>query len=159
MYISTLVKQALSKLRRSYNLKRILPTANLALVDWTKYMEEASAEIVQSYLTARENYNKRHAMQTATVAFNNDQPLDMETQEALGMNKLEPVEIKIDDCNFSVRTWNCIKRANIDTLNQLAVMDLEDIMRIRNAGRRTYQEIGMVLLQKLGITRKDLLEY
>ena len=60
----------------------------------------------------------------------------------------------IDELELSVRSYNCLKRAGINTVEELCNMSSEDMMHVRNLGRRSLEEI----LQKL----KDLgvkLEY
>ena len=60
----------------------------------------------------------------------------------------------IDELELSVRSYNCLKRAGINTVEELCNMSSEYMMHVRNLGRRSLEEI----LQKL----KDLgvkLEY
>lgn len=47
----------------------------------------------------------------------------------------------IDDLDLSVRTYNCLKRVGIDTVSDLKNFSEEDMMRIRNLGRRSYEEL------------------
>ena len=49
--------------------------------------------------------------------------------------------MKIEDLNWSVRTYNCIKFSGIHTVEQLANMTDDDLMRIRNLGYRNFMEI------------------
>ncbi len=51
------------------------------------------------------------------------------------------LEMSIDEMNLSVRAYNCLTRAGIKTLGQLAGMDEEDFMKIRNLGRKSMQEV------------------
>ena len=51
----------------------------------------------------------------------------------------------IEDLNLSIRTFNCLKRANIDTVQQIKDMSMSDVMRIRNLGRNSYNELEEVL--------------
>ena len=47
----------------------------------------------------------------------------------------------IKSVNFSVRTLNCLRRANITTISELATLTYDEITRIRNLGRKSIQEI------------------
>lgn len=54
--------------------------------------------------------------------------------------------MKIDELNFSVRTYNCLKRGKIDTVEQLRETSDEDLMRIRCFDIACLQEVH----EKLG---------
>lgn len=65
----------------------------------------------------------------------------------------EPAElpvISIMDAQFSVRTYNCLYRANIDTLNQLADMTYDQVAKIRNLGQKCIREIEEKLKTTFG---------
>lgn len=47
----------------------------------------------------------------------------------------------LDDLDLSVRTYNCLKRRGIKTLDDLLKMSQEEIMHIRNLGKKSYREI------------------
>lgn len=47
----------------------------------------------------------------------------------------------LDELDLSVRAWNCLLRSNVNTLDELLAMTPDQIIRIRNLGRKTYQEI------------------
>ncbi|HEX8550385.1 MAG TPA: DNA-directed RNA polymerase subunit alpha [Abditibacteriaceae bacterium] len=50
-------------------------------------------------------------------------------------------DIKIDDLDFSVRTYNCLKRQGIETLDELRNYSAEELMNIRNFGSKSYDEV------------------
>ena len=57
-------------------------------------------------------------------------------------NKIEKVlETSIDDLNLSPRSNNCLKRANIYTLNDLTARTSNEISTIRNLGKKSFEEI------------------
>lgn len=49
--------------------------------------------------------------------------------------------MKIEELGLSVRPYNVLKRANIDTVEQLQQLSDEDLMRFRNMGRHSLTEI------------------
>lgn len=49
--------------------------------------------------------------------------------------------MKIEELDLSVRAYNCLKRGRIDTVEQLQQMSDDDLLRIRNMGTRTVEEI------------------
>lgn len=65
-----------------------------------------------------------------------------------------PVKRGIEDMELSVRSYNCLKRAGVDTIEQLAGKSLEELMRMRNLGRRSVEEI-VAMAAEFGITIKS----
>lgn len=51
------------------------------------------------------------------------------------------LDLKIEDLDLSVRSYNCLKRANINTVGELSQMTEEDLMKVRNLGRKSIKEI------------------
>lgn len=49
--------------------------------------------------------------------------------------------MKIDELKFSVRVYNCLRRAGIDTVEQLERMSDEDLMSLRNFGVACLDEV------------------
>ena len=47
----------------------------------------------------------------------------------------------IEDLDFSVRAYNCLKRANVHTLQDLVNMTESDMMKIRNLGKKSLKEV------------------
>jgi DNA-directed RNA polymerase subunit alpha len=52
-----------------------------------------------------------------------------------------PRDIKIDDLDFSNRTYNCLKRQGIETLEELSGYTEEELMNIRNFGQKSLDEV------------------
>ncbi len=55
--------------------------------------------------------------------------------------KVKALETTIEDLDFSVRAYNCLKRANIHTLQDLVNMSEGDMMKIRNLGKKSLKEV------------------
>ncbi len=47
----------------------------------------------------------------------------------------------IEELDLSVRSFNCLKRANINTVEDLTKMTEEDMMKVRNLGRKSLEEV------------------
>jgi DNA-directed RNA polymerase subunit alpha len=47
----------------------------------------------------------------------------------------------IEELDLSVRSFNCLKRANIDTVEDLISKTEEDMMKVRNLGRKSLEEV------------------
>ena len=65
-------------------------------------------------------------------------------------------EMTIDELELSVRSYNCLKRANINTVDELRRMSDEDLMRVRNLGQKGREEIKRIL-EELGVKRVPIL--
>lgn len=59
--------------------------------------------------------------------------------------------VKIDELDLSIRSFNCLARRNIKYIDELANLHLEDLMKIRNLGKRSLNEITTKLYEKYGI--------
>lgn len=57
-------------------------------------------------------------------------------------NKKEKVlEMTIEELDLSVRSYNCLKRAGINTVEDLTNKSEEDMMKVRNLGRKSFEEV------------------
>lgn len=64
------------------------------------------------------------------------------------------LDMTIEDLDFSVRSFNCLKRANINTVADLAEKTEDDMMKVRNLGRKSLEEVKKKL-EELGLTLKQ----
>ena len=60
------------------------------------------------------------------------------------------LDMSIDELNLSVRSWNCLKRAGIDTVGTLIDHTSDELASSRNLGRRSFEEI-VTKLDDLGL--------
>ena len=56
-------------------------------------------------------------------------------------SKTKVLEMSIDELEFSVRAYNCLKRANINTLQDLTQKSENEMMKIRNLGKKSLKEV------------------
>ena len=68
--------------------------------------------------------------------------------------KVKALESSIEDLDFSVRAYNCLKRANIHTLQDLVNKSENDMMKIRNLGKKSLKEV-LDKVKELGLTLRD----
>ena len=60
----------------------------------------------------------------------------------LGMGNVPgPPDARIEELDFSVRTYNCLKKANVLTMHELVQLTEADLMNIRNFGRKSLNEV------------------
>ena len=55
--------------------------------------------------------------------------------------KNSKLNIVIEDLDFSVRTYNCLKRAAINTIGDLVARSEDDMMKVRNLGKKSLDEV------------------
>ena len=60
------------------------------------------------------------------------------------------LEMSIDELELSVRSYNCLKRAGINTVEELCNRTPEDMMKVRNLGRKSLEEV-LNKLKELGL--------
>ncbi len=65
------------------------------------------------------------------------------------INKVK--EMNIDELELSVRSYNCLKRAGINTVEELCSKTSEDMMKVRNLGRKSLEEV-LAKLNELGLS-------
>ena len=73
------------------------------------------------------------------------EPVDDEIDKVLEMN--------IDELELSVRSYNCLKRAGINTVEELVNKTSDDMMKVRNLGRKSLEEV-LAKLKELGLGLK-----
>ena len=65
--------------------------------------------------------------------------------------KVKVLEMSIDELELSVRSYNCLKRAGINTVEELTNRTSEDMMKVRNLGRKSLEEV-LAKLKELGLS-------
>lgn len=88
---------------------------------------------------------------------------DIVDEQTLQLRKM--LKTPLEDLDLSVRAFNCLKAAKINSLSELVQYEQEDLMKFRNFGQKSLSEIEQVLnerglgfgmdLQKLGIDKDD----
>ena len=69
-------------------------------------------------------------------------------------SKLKKLETSIDDLDFSVRAYNCLKRAGINTLGDLTEKSELEMMKIRNLGKKSLKEV-IDKIKDMGLRFRD----
>jgi DNA-directed RNA polymerase subunit alpha len=82
----------------------------------------------------------------------NDVEIMVEKEEE---QKDKLLEMTIEELDLSVRSYNCLKRAGINTVEELIQRDEEDMMKVRNLGKKSLEEV-INKLEELGLSlRKE----
>jgi len=72
-----------------------------------------------------------------------EEEVDAEKQRIAGLLKTS-----IEDLNLSVRAYNCLKSANINTIGELVSRDEQDLLKFRNFGKKSLSELVEVIEEK-----------
>ena len=68
--------------------------------------------------------------------------------------KTTVLSMTIEELDFSVRSFNCLKRAGINTVEDLISKTEDDMMKVRNLGRKSLEEV-INKLESLGLALRD----
>lgn len=68
--------------------------------------------------------------------------------------KEKVLEMSIDELELSVRSFNCLKRAGINTVEELTNKTPDDMMKVRNLGRKSLEEV-LAKLKELGLSLRN----
>ena len=75
--------------------------------------------------------------------------IPMSTEDDDSKDKV--LDMSIDELELSVRSYNCLKRAGINTVAELCNRTSEDMMKVRNLGRKSLEEV-LAKLKELGLS-------
>lgn len=81
----------------------------------------------------------------------NDVEIMVEKEED---KKEKVLEMTIEELDLSVRSYNCLKRAGINTVEELTQKSEEDMMKVRNLGKKSLEEVQQKLAE-LGLSLKN----
>ena len=93
-------------------------------------------------MSSAANIIMKHLQMISAISTNGFEPKmvdDKETKE----NKM--LDTSIDELDFSVRSYNCLKRAGVNTIRDLTSKTVSDMMKIRNLGQKSFEEIRLKL--------------
>lgn len=70
--------------------------------------------------------------------------------------KEKVLEMTIEELDLSVRSYNCLKRAGINTVQELTERTIDDMMKVRNLGKKSLEEVQEKLAALgLGLKKSD----
>jgi DNA-directed RNA polymerase subunit alpha len=71
---------------------------------------------------------------------------DIVDEHVLQMHKL--LKTNLEDMDLSVRAYNCLKAAKINSLEELVSFNTNDLLKFRNFGKKSLVEIEALLIEK-----------
>ena len=120
---------------------------NLIIDIWTNgsilpetALYEASNIVIQFFNSLVENKFKKETLEIVT--------------EDIRVNSETHTNISIEELQLSVRSYNCLKRAQINSISDLLKYSPEKLQEIKNFGQKSADEVFNALKNKLGITLK-----
>ena len=162
---------------RSEENKRLLNTNKIGVIAIDSLyspIERVSYEVLNARVGQSENYDKLVLNIWTNGAIKPDEALgdaarilkihfevlERSAKDTVTMiektedSKTKALETSIDDLDFSVRAYNCLKRANIHTLQDLVNKDESEIMKIRNLGKKSLKEV-LDKIKEMGLDLKE----
>lgn len=136
--------------------KLILDVATDGTINPEEAVKQASRILIQHLMIITDE----------NITFDNkeDKKEDVVDEQVLQLRKI--LKTPLEDLDLSVRAFNCLKAAKINSLSELVQYEQEDLMKFRNFGQKSLSEIEQVLgerglhfgmdLPKLGLTDIDL---
>ena len=79
------------------------------------------------------------------------QPVLTDTKQETDGGQLD---MTIDELELSVRSYNCLKRAGINTVGELCNKTPDDMMKVRNLGRKSLEEV-LAKLKDMGLSLRS----
>ncbi len=92
-----------------------------------------------------------HLMQFVSLTY---QVLPVSMTQPEDDKKEKVLEMTIEELELSVRAYNCLKRAGINSVAELVQRNQEDMMKVRNLGRKSLEEVEQKL-QDLGLSLRQ----
>ncbi len=135
--------------------KLILDVATDGTINPEEAVKQASRIMIQHLMIITDE----------NITFDNkeDKKEDVVDEQVLQLRKI--LKTPLEDLDLSVRAFNCLKAAKINSLSELVQYEQEDLMKFRNFGQKSLSEIEQVLgerglhfgmdLPKLGLTDLD----
>ena len=103
-----------------------------------KALQEASHILIQHFL--------KFTDENMVFDSKKDEEDNMVDEEFLHMRKL--LKTSLQDLDLSVRAYNCLKSADIRTLGDLARLEVADMMKFRNFGKKSLTELEQLIADK-----------
>lgn len=129
--------------------KLILEVTTDGSIHPEKALQESAKILIQHFMLFSDQ-----TMVLDSTGISEPEPID---EEFLHMRKL--LKTSLGDLDLSVRAFNCLKAADVKTLGDLARLEISDMMKFRNFGKKSLAELEQ-LIQEKGLTfGMDLSKY
>ncbi len=118
--------------------KLILEVTTDGSIHPEKALQESAKILIQHFMLFSDQ-----TMVIDTPGGDSPEPID---EEFLHMRKL--LKTPLSDLDLSVRAFNCLKAADVKTLGDLARLEISDMMKFRNFGKKSLAELEQLIQEK-----------
>ncbi len=159
---------ACRKLLHPVTMARIFPSISPQTSRHVEKLRETVDEMLVEYGRAVSQYQAKDLLQAAAESYDAEKYPGQDVMDEL-MRVYSPAQLRrkinavrkdpvipLQDADLSPRTYNALHRSGIDTLNQVAEMDLTAIQSLRGLGVKAIDEIGHRIQEMLHIMRPEL---
>ena len=113
--------------------------------------------MAQNVQLDKKNENIKDDKTETTNAKKEDKKEDVVDEQVLQLRKI--LKTPLEDLDLSVRAFNCLKAAKINSLSELVQYTQEELMKFRNFGKKSLAELEQLVAEK-GLTfGMDLVKY
>ena len=102
-------------------------------------------------------HKSKHCKGVAAAVTKEDKKEDMVDEHTLQLRKM--LKTPLEDLDLSVRAFNCLKAAKINSLSELVQYEQEDLMKFRNFGKKSLTELDELVAVKNLTFGMDLAKY
>ena len=121
--------------------------------DGSVQADDAVATAAKILISCFENFSKIGISQAGTDIVKDDAAEAEAEPDQDKVNEDAVRDLPIDELELSVRAFNCLKRAAINTVEELTERSEEDMMKVRNLGKKSLDEVK-AKLEELGLGLK-----
>ncbi|AWW30013.1 DNA-directed RNA polymerase subunit alpha [Echinicola strongylocentroti] len=118
--------------------KLVLEVSTDGSIHPEKALQESAKILIQHFMLFSDQ-----TMVIDTPGGDSPEPID---EEFLHMRKL--LKTPLSDLDLSVRAFNCLKAADVKTLGDLAKLEISDMMKFRNFGKKSLAELEQLIQEK-----------
>ena len=129
--------------------KLILEVTTDGSIHPEKALQESAKILIQHFMLFSDQ-----TMVLDSTGVSEPEPID---EEFLHMRKL--LKTPLSDLDLSVRAFNCLKAADVRTLGDLAKLEISDMMKFRNFGKKSLAELEQLIQEKSLTFGMDLSKY
>ena len=131
-----------------------LSTENETIVDNTNDLDISLEDDSSKKFEEKNKIEPTTSKETKEEKLSEDDGIEWLMPEIEEQNKKEKVlEMTVEELDLSVRSYNCLKRAGINTVQELAGKSMDDMMKVRNLGKKSLEEVERKL-KELGLALK-----
>lgn len=144
--------KALRKMKWRKNVRQLMSNGITAY--WQQEVERTAQGIADAYKAA---LDKEYAERVADWEANRESEPTARPDTEAESERIRRLKMPIEEMDLSVRSYNCLKRGCMNTVEDITLRTYEQMMQVRNLGRKSLEEITQRLTE-LGFRLADSAE-